>query len=129
MHFSKVIPRLPALDLGRTIEFYTRILDFQCGQPWPQDEPSFAILSRDQAEVQFYVPDSKCPEPAGHATLSFDVTDTARLHLKLASHGVEAEWGPEVYGYGRREFGVRDPNGYLLIFSEATDDPPTCVEE
>ena len=34
--------------------------------------------------------------------------------------------GPEVYWYGRREFAVRDPDGYLLIFSERTSDPPTC---
>lgn len=39
---------------------------------------------------------------------------------------MELLWGPEVYHYGRREFSIRDPNGYELIFSEPTDDPPTC---
>ena len=39
------------------------------------------------------------------------------------------EWGPEVYWYGRREFAIRDPSGYLIIFSEATTDPPTCRDE
>jgi hypothetical protein len=38
------------------------------------------------------------------------------------------EWGPEVYRYARRELAVRDPNGYLVILSEETSDPPTCVE-
>jgi len=27
------------------------------------------------------------------------------------------EWGPEVYGYGRREFAIKDCNGYTLTFS------------
>jgi hypothetical protein len=27
-------------------------------------------------------------------------------------------WGPEVMEYGMREFGVRDPNGYFLAFTE-----------
>jgi hypothetical protein len=38
------------------------------------------------------------------------------------------EWDPEVYSYRRREFAVRDPNGYLLIFTETTNDPPTTDE-
>jgi hypothetical protein len=36
--------------------------------------------------------------------------------------------GAEVYSYGRREFAIRAPDGYLLIFSEETTDPPTCSE-
>lgn len=128
MYLSKLTPRLPVRDLHRAIRFYTKILNFRCGRPWPEEDPTFAILMRDDVEVQFYVPDNKRPEPAGHATLSFDVDDAAGWHRRLFEHGVQAEWGPEVYWYGRREFGVRDPDGYLLIFSEPTDDPPNCEE-
>jgi hypothetical protein len=31
---------------------------------------------------------------------------------------VELAWGPEVMDYGMFEFGVRDPNGYYLAFTE-----------
>ena len=31
---------------------------------------------------------------------------------------VEFAWGPEVMEYGMREFGVQDPNGYYLAFTE-----------
>jgi hypothetical protein len=41
---------------------------------------------------------------------------------------VATEWRPEVYWYGRREYAIWDPSGYLLSFSEETDDPPTCRE-
>jgi hypothetical protein len=41
---------------------------------------------------------------------------------------VPIEWGPEVYSYGRREFAVRDPDGYLVIFTEPTDEAPTTTE-
>jgi hypothetical protein len=34
-----------------------------------------------------------------------------------------------VYQYGRREFAIRDPNGYMIIFTEQTDDPPTCADD
>ena len=50
------------------------------------------------------------------------------LHKSLLDR-VTIEWGPEVYSYGRREFAIRDPDSYLLIFTEATEDPPTCPEE
>jgi hypothetical protein len=33
---------------------------------------------------------------------------------------------PEVYHNGCREFAIRDPDGYLIIFTEETDDPPAC---
>ena len=36
---------------------------------------------------------------------------------------VDFEFGPQTMIYGMREFGVRDPNGYLLIFgAEAEHD-------
>lgn len=47
-----------------------------------------------------------------------------RLPERVAS----AEWGPEAYSYGRLEFALRDPDGTLVIFSEATDDPPTTTK-
>ena len=31
---------------------------------------------------------------------------------------VEFAWGPEVMEYGMREFGIKDPNGYYLAFTE-----------
>ena len=43
----------------------------------------------------------------------------------LKEKGIAVEWGPEVYGYGRREFAIKDCNGYLLTFSAPTSDPPT----
>jgi hypothetical protein len=60
--------------------------------------------------------------------LSFEVRDAQALHSSLAG-SIPIEWGPEVYWYGRREFAFRDPNGYLVIVSEETADPPTCTED
>jgi hypothetical protein len=64
----------------------------------------------------------------GHGTLSFDVNDARAIHATLQGR-MTVEWGPEVYWYGRREFAVSDPSGYLIIFSEQTEDPPTCPDE
>jgi len=126
--FQRVTPRLPVIDLRPSIEFYTTVLGFNLGLLWPENAPTFAILERDQASVQFCVAESRGEAPIERATLCFEVDDARALHANLAGK-VAVEWGPEVYWYGRREFAIRDPGGYLLIFSELSNDPPTCRED
>jgi hypothetical protein len=36
--------------------------------------------------------------------------------------------GPEFYPYGRRDFVFRDPDGYLVLVSEAATDFPTDID-
>jgi len=126
--FRRVAPRLPVAELQPSIEFYVNFLGFKLGLLWPEIVPTFAILDRDDMSVQFCLADSPGGAPPERATLCFDVDDVRALHANLDGR-IPVEWGPEVYWYGRREFAVRDPGGYLLIFSELTDDPPKCAEE
>lgn len=126
--FERLIPRLPVADLDRTIAFYRDVLGFRPTVLWPDPaRPSFAILERGRARVAFF--DFEAPRHGriGYAELYIRVPDAAALHARLARK-CTIEWGPEVYGYGNREFGLRDPDGYLLIFTEPTQDPPTTHE-
>jgi catechol 2,3-dioxygenase-like lactoylglutathione lyase family enzyme len=126
--FQLVTPRVPVADLRRTITFYTQLLGFRIDVLWPEDAPMFCILHRDQVRIGFFMPDEHRPEAKpGGSELYLDVDDALALHLQLKER-VAIEWGPEVFFYGRREFAIRDPDGYLLIFAETTDDPPTCSE-
>lgn len=124
--FHELIPRLPVLDLQRTMQFYVEVLGFRMDVSWPEGQPTFVILSRGAASIGFFAGEHQAG-PAGYAELYFRVTEAAALHEQLASH-VSIEWGPEVYGYGRREFAIRDPDARLVIFTEPTDDPPTTSE-
>ena len=121
-----VTPRLPVADLGRTIAFYTRRLGFELSVVWPEAHPTFAILERDAVSLGFFTPDAlRGHVTIGTADLYLGTDDVRALHAALQGE-VSIEWGPEVFFYGRREFAVRDPDGYLLIFTEPTDDPATC---
>ncbi len=109
-------------DLERTVEFYRDVLGFTVDTLWPESDPTFCILDRDNVHLVF-LRDADWDAPGASPTmtgqLSFDVSDVDGLHATLLGR-VEVLWGPETYHYGRREFSIRDCNGYRLVFSETT---------
>ena len=84
------------------------------------------IMTRDNTSVGFYEPNEH-QGPPGYAELYIEVTSATALYDRLCPR-TTIEWGPEAYSYGRREFALRDPEGYLIIFTEPTDDQPTTHE-
>jgi len=131
IRFTNVWPRLAVQDLARTIAFYRDVLGFDVGLLWPDESsPTFTVLGRDDVQLQFYVLARDSPSgsnraaAAGEGVINIETSDVRALHAALVGQ-VPVEWGPEVYTYGRREFAVRDPSGYLVIFTEESRDDPT----
>jgi catechol 2,3-dioxygenase-like lactoylglutathione lyase family enzyme len=127
MTFRSIIPRLPVRDLQRTLAFYCGPIGFDIDILWPDDNPTFAIVKHGDVSIGFFIGDEHRPATIGYAELYIAVQDASALANTLRQH-VRIEWGPEVYSYGRREFAIRDPDSYLLIFTEETDDAPTTPE-
>jgi catechol 2,3-dioxygenase-like lactoylglutathione lyase family enzyme len=107
--------------------FYTAHLGFEIDVAWPESHPTFTILRRDATSIGFFEPSEHQPGPIGYAELYVEVTEAAALHASLVPR-LPIEWGPEIYAYGRREFAIRDPDRYLIIFTEPTGEPPTTSE-
>ena len=126
MKAKKICPTLFTEDLQATIQFYCDELSFRVDVLWPEDEATFCILQNGEQFLSFYS-DALAGESEAMMSgqLHIDTADVLSLHQRLQQNH-EILWGPDVYHYGRREFSVADPNGYRLVFSEATDDPPTC---
>jgi catechol 2,3-dioxygenase-like lactoylglutathione lyase family enzyme len=118
-----VTPRLKTTDLTKAIKFYADTLGLEPGVLWPKERPTFCILGRDGVQVGFS--QAKAASPI---ELYIEVESVVRWHGAVKDK-VTIEWGPEVYSYGRREFAFRDPDGNLVILTERTLDPPTCVVE
>ncbi len=118
--FTGVTPMLKTDDLSSTVEFYRDVLGFAVHALWPDSEPTLCILDRDSVHLIFLLDadwDAPGSMPTMTGQLSFDVTDVDALFAAIQGR-VEVLWGPETYDYGRREFSIRDRNGYRLVFSQ-----------
>jgi uncharacterized glyoxalase superfamily protein PhnB len=123
--FTGLTPCLKTNDLRGTIDFYVNVLGFVVDTLHPHDNPTLCILDHETVHLAFITdPRNWYQEPRLAGQLWIHVTDVMALHARVVEKGVAIEWGPEVYSYGRREFAIKDNNGYLLALSEATSDPP-----
>lgn len=125
----RVSPRLPVARLQRTMDFYTQVLGFRIRCLWPNEKPTFLMLDRDDVGLSFdEVGTTPTWQAASGGGFYVEADDVRAMHEALRGR-VPIEWGPEVYPYGCRQFAIRDPDGYVIIFTEETDDPPTCPDE
>lgn len=116
---SRIIPALLVRDMNETLAFYERLGFHLSGFHPNKEQPSWAEVQRDGAVLQFHVhPPVGTPEsPTFSGTLYFHPDNVLALADEYRRE-VELAWGPEVMDYGMREFGIRDPNGYYLAFTE-----------
>ena len=123
-----VTPALKTTSIQETIDFYVGSLGFTVDTVWPEAAPTFCILDNGDLHLMFYDDDANDDsEPKLTGQLFIDTDGVDAFHSEISGK-VAVEWGPEVYHYGRREFAILDNNGYTLVFSEPTEDPPTQQE-
>mgnify|MGYP000893567142 CR=1 FL=1 len=122
---KEILPRLPVGNLSAVIDFYVKVIGFEVDMTWPEEAPTFAILARGPVRIAFFGEDEHRKITAtGNIEVVLETSDAKAELAAVTAAGIEIEWGPEVYFYGRREFAFRDPEGNLIIFSEPTEDTP-----
>ena len=135
-----ITPFLATRDVSATIEFYTTRLGFRVELLHPRDNPTLVFLDAidpttgSRAGTLVFASNLWRSEPTMTGQLLLDFgpqgdgpSRVLAMFERIRPH-VLVEWGPEVYGYGRREFSFKDCNGYSVVLSESTVDPPTCDE-
>ena len=116
---TRIVPSLLANDLTETASFYEALGFVRTGN-WPEHGAAAWIeLARDGIVLAFHSePPAGTPDkPVMSGTLYFYPDDVVALAAEFAGK-VDFAWGPEEMPYGMREFGIRDPNGYYLAFTE-----------
>lgn len=108
--------------MGRSLDFYTRVLDFKHHGTWPETgSPSFSILSREGAELHL---SSHSGDGTFGNVAAILVHNIDQLFQHFVTRGLNAmtkkdspvHQGPTDQTWGTREFYVDDPDGNTLRF-------------
>jgi catechol 2,3-dioxygenase-like lactoylglutathione lyase family enzyme len=121
--FHSVAPVFVVADIGATIRWYEEQLGF-IGNPFPDHEPYvFAIVYRDKIEIMlqrlpgYEKPDLYNLRDGGVWDAYFRIEGVKDLFDSVRDEATIVQ-PLRKQPYGQWEFEVRDPNGYVLVFSE-----------
>lgn len=128
---SRLVPSLMVHDVEASLAFYSAVLGFDvCGRHEDGQGLAWAEVRRDAIVLQFMRgPICGLPEaPVLTGTLYFFPESVDAIAEQVAGQA-EVAWGPELMPYGMRELAIRDPDGYLLAFSEPAAEAEAPVSE
>jgi len=107
-------------DMKESIDFYTNILGFTCGEY--NEDWGWATLQRDDVEIMLAIPNEHMAFDKPMFTGSFYINvadvDYWWAHLK---DKVRLCYEIESFEYDMREFAFYDNNGYLLQYGQNID--------
>jgi catechol 2,3-dioxygenase-like lactoylglutathione lyase family enzyme len=113
-----IMPVLRVTDLDASLEFYTRALGFELVWRNPNDGGGEnSLLSWGAAELMLSTASHLGGTPALTGTLYFEGQGVPALFESMKDR-VTIVWPLSDMEYGTREFGIRDPDGYILAFAE-----------
>lgn len=121
--FATINPSFVVADVGASMRWYETELGFS-GDPFPNFEPyAFAILRRDDVEIflqgiEDYAKLDVYDRRSGGVWDAYLRISGLRELYEAVKDRVEIKQQPHLQPYGLTEFEVRDPNGYILVFSE-----------
>ncbi len=107
-------------DLDRAIAWYADVLGFEPRGRQPDDgDGEHCFLHSADVELLLSTGSHLGAAPAFTGTLYFRVEGVDELFAKVRDRA-EIVWPLETMDYGTREFGIRDPDGYVLAFAQAS---------
>ncbi|HJX92402.1 MAG TPA: VOC family protein [Pyrinomonadaceae bacterium] len=121
--YRSIVPVFSVADVGATMNWYQTKLGF-FSDPFPANEPYvFAILFRDNVEIMLQRVE-KYQRPDDYDRRAGGVWDAyiRSPHVKELYDGIKDDVTIvkplRRQPYGAWEFEVKDPNGYVLVFSD-----------
>ncbi len=118
-----IIPTVRSHNIARSVDFYTRVLDFEFRREWSElTDPGFAWLTRQGDVLQL---SSHGGDGVAGQALVVDVTEVDSLFETFRARGLDpssrpespVHQGPVDQTWGTREFYVDDPDGNTLRFT------------
>ena len=116
-----IAPQFVVSDVVKTAEYYRDVLGFKI-LDYFLDPPVFRMVTRkNEVEIHFGTLDRKTGDSNdSERKVGLDayvwVTDIDEIFRELRARGAEIVEGPVNRSYGKREFVVRDCNGFKIAF-------------
>ena len=120
---NTAVPAFPVADVDATIRWYETELGFS-SYPFPETLPHvFAIVCRDQVEMMFQrIKGYQKPDlyhlRGGGVWDAYIRMEGVKEFYEAVKGKIEIKMPLRKQKYGDWEFEVKDPNGYILVFSE-----------
>lgn len=116
----RVLPCLLVSNMRRSLDFYLEVLSFvQTGYYPIESEPIRTEVRRDDVALILYSEalhsDEQSPEFTGVLYIFPEDIDPLAEELRGK---LPFAWGPHETEFGTREFAIKDPDGYTLVFAE-----------
>jgi catechol 2,3-dioxygenase-like lactoylglutathione lyase family enzyme len=118
MKFKTITPMLQTTELDATVDFYTKILGFTCGEK--NNDWGWAIVHRDDVEIMFAKPNAHTPfeKPQFTGSLYIETNEVDKLWEQLKDK-VKICYAIDNFDWKMREFAIYDNNGYTIQFGQA----------
>lgn len=108
---------LAVADVAATIRFYREKLGFTKEWLW-DDPPTHGGIQWGEVDIMFHLDPELTKRVEGHEHY-FHVKGVDDLYARHQKNGVPVISPLDRKPWGMREYTVRDPNGYHLIFGES----------
>jgi len=125
MKMLSLIPELLVEDVNKSVRFYEEILGFSKEIMFPEKEPIFVQMMKDNIRIMVYlrsdfekeIPKLK-KEKMGGSVLLYIKVDAIESFFHNLDSTVKIIQTLHKTDYGSLEFTMEDCNGYLIAFSE-----------
>lgn len=117
---ERMCPFFIVSDVARSIAFYRDMLGFQTWHQEPDDEPFFAVIGRDGAQLFLKAGDAApMPNPTRDPAMRWDAYvlayDPDAIATEFADRGVTFSVPLMDTHDTLRGFEIKDPDGYTLL--------------
>ena len=120
MKVKSTAPHFFVSDINKSVRFYVDVLGFDEPKIWG-NPPCFAMPSHDGFIVILNQADPSYVSPNGSRNCwdAYFWCDSIMAFYESIKNRFDIVHGPEDReSYGLKEIGVRDPDGYMLVFAE-----------
>ncbi len=116
--FDEWMPVLRVEDMQRAVDWYTSVIGFELLWRNPNESDGENCMLREgPLTLMLSTGTHLGGKPVFTGTLYFNLRDVGAFHDAIRQK-VEFVWPLEQTDYGTLEFGIRDPDGYVLAFAQ-----------